>query len=60
MEQKPVREIVRLSPEMYKELCKGVSAIPTVTGQTTELQAGFMLGVQHVLYVLREKGIANV
>lgn len=44
----------RLDQQVYEELEKKVMASPIVTKETTELQAGFQLGVQHVLKVLRD------
>ncbi len=41
--------IARLTPEVYDKLVRDVGGNTIVTHQTTELQAGFMLGVQHVL-----------
>lgn len=48
--------MVRLSDDAYKELLKnlGGAALPAVTSQTTDLQAGEQIGVQRVLRVLRE------
>jgi hypothetical protein len=45
--------LVRLDETIYKEL-ESKCPIPFVQGNTTELQAGFQLGVQHVLKMLRE------
>lgn len=51
--------VARLSPDVYRALVAKVNtANCQVTATTTDLQAGFMLGVQHVLQVLREQGIA--
>ena len=47
------------SPDVYRALVAKVNTSNCqVTATTTDLQAGFMLGVQHVLQVLREQGIA--
>lgn len=54
----PVREVHRLSAEAYKQLVTKLEASPVVTSQTTDLQAGYLLGIQRVLHVLREQGIA--
>lgn len=43
----------RLSPEVYKDLEKKVGYID-VTEKTSELQAGYQLGVQKVLRMLRD------
>lgn len=48
--------VARLSTEMYDHLVKQLPN-PFVTKDTTELEAGFRLGIQHVLFLLREKGI---
>lgn len=45
--------LVRLDESAYKDL-EGKCPIPFVQGNTTDLQAGFQLGVQHVLKMLRE------
>ncbi len=47
---------MRLDEAVYKELLKslGGAALPAVTSQTTELQAGEQIGVQRVLRALRE------
>ncbi|CAB3697865.1 hypothetical protein LMG3458_02487 [Achromobacter deleyi] len=47
---------MRLDEDAYKELLKnlGGAALPAVTSQTTELQAGEQIGVQRVLRVLRD------
>lgn len=45
--------IVRLDPLQYQALERQVPA-PVVTTQTTELLAGYQLGVQTVLKLLRE------
>lgn len=46
-------EIVVLNKEQYKKLEQQLPA-PTPSGSTTEVQAGFLLGIQHVLKQLRE------
>lgn len=57
MATKPTNVVVaRLSTEMYDHLVKQLPN-PFVTKDTTELEAGFRLGIQHVLFLLREKGI---
>lgn len=48
-----VVELTRLRPDVYAGLEKQVAA-PYVDRQTTEIQAGFLLGIQHVLKVLRD------
>ncbi len=45
--------ITRLEPDVYNELEKKVSNI-LVSSTTTELEAGYKLGIQHVLKVLRD------
>jgi hypothetical protein len=52
----PVEHIRRLTTEDYAELEKTIPGYggPVVLQGTTELQAGFMLGVQAVLAKLRE------
>lgn len=45
----------RLSPEVFEQLRKqATQGSLIVTGTTTELQAGQMLGVQHVLNLIRD------
>ena len=44
--------ITRLSEDVYKQL-ESTMPQPFVSTTTTDLQAGFALGVQHVLGVLR-------
>lgn len=57
MATKPENIVVaRLSTEMYDHLVKQLPN-PFVTKDTTDLEAGFRLGIQHVLFLLREKGI---
>lgn len=45
--------IVRLTPEVYKDLEKQVRRL-TVNSTTTPLEAGYALGVQDVLRLLRD------
>lgn len=47
------QSVIRLTPETLRELERQVPP-PIVTAQTTELQAGYQLGVQTVLKLLRE------
>jgi len=51
-----VTEVTRLTPQVYAALRKqlGGNATAFATQQTTEIQAGFMLGINHVLNVLQE------
>lgn len=51
---KPTEEVVvRLSVDVYRQLEQSLPT-PAVTVQTTDLQAGFALGIQYVLKQLRE------
>ena len=51
---KPTEEvIVRLQPDVYRLLEESLPA-PAVTTTTTDLQAGYALGIQAVLKKLRE------
>lgn len=43
----------RMSPEVYAALEAKLPA-PVVTQATSDLQAGYQLGIQHVLKLLRE------
>lgn len=43
----------RLSLEMYKVI-EGKVQNPFVGDKTTEIQAGFQLGIQHMLKILRD------
>jgi len=45
--------LVRLDPDVYRELERSLTP-PVVTDATSELMAGFKLGVQTVLQKLRE------
>jgi len=45
--------IFRLSPEQYQQLERKVLADVVVSDKTTEIQAGYMLGIQKVLRELR-------
>lgn len=47
------KQYARLTKEVYEDLERKLPA-PTVQRDTTDLQAGFQLGVQHVLKMLRE------
>lgn len=44
----------RLSPEAYEQLEKALLSEVYVSKDTTELQAGYMLGIQKTLKVLRD------
>lgn len=44
----------RLSSDAYKQLEQKLLSDVIVTDKTTELQAGYMLGIQKVLKVLRD------
>lgn len=44
---------VRMAPHIYNQLERKLPA-PVVSQQTTDLQAGFQLGVQYVLKQLRD------
>jgi histidinol dehydrogenase len=45
--------VTRLDPETFAALVRALPSI-AVGGQTTELQAGYQLGIQHVLNLLRD------
>lgn len=51
-----VRTVVRLSPDQLAEVRKRVGgpASCIVGAQTTDIQAGYMLGINHVLNILAE------
>jgi hypothetical protein len=49
----PVRHVIRFTPEVYRDLVAKLPR-PHVDERTSDLQAGFQLGVQHVLAVLRD------
>lgn len=54
MEPEPkVTEVVILNKDIYKKLEEQLPA-PAPTGTTTDIQAGYLLGVQYVLKKLRE------
>jgi hypothetical protein len=57
--ERKVTEYHRLSAAAAEDLEKAVSFVPHVNEQTTDLQAGFMLGVAHVLRVLRKGFVAG-
>jgi len=46
--------IVRLSPEQYRVLERRILSDVIVSDKTTDIQAGYMLGIQKVLRELRE------
>jgi len=46
-------ETVRLTPEQYRQL-EGQLVPPAVTNSTSDLMAGYQLGIQAVLKLLRE------
>ena len=46
--------VVRLEHSVMQDLRRKVNASALVTSQTTDLQAGFQLGINHVLNVLQE------
>lgn len=45
--------LIRLNPEVYREL-ENKLLPPTVVQGTTDIQAGFLLGIQHTLKLLRD------
>lgn len=45
-------ELYRFNPESIRQLEKQLNAVH-VNASTTDIQAGYMLGVQHVLSLLR-------
>ncbi|WCA46226.1 hypothetical protein [Caulobacter phage DCM] len=45
---------MRLDPRAYVELERQVSPNVLVSNTTTDIEAGFKLGVQHVLSLLRK------
>lgn len=49
----PSREVVRLNREVYRQLEQQYGAVG-LGPNTTELQAGYQLGVQSILKALRE------
>lgn len=49
-----VRRVATLTKPQYDDFEKKVHAVTIVNSTTTELQAGYQLGVQHALKVLRE------
>lgn len=51
--QTVVTDIYRLTPDVYAKLEKQCGS-PAVTSTTSELEAGYKLGVQQVLKLLRE------
>lgn len=52
-EQQEVQYVLKLHPVQLEKLEQLVRADIVVTHQTTELQAGYMLGIQKVLNTLR-------
>ena len=53
MPEQKIETVVRLSPAIYSSLEKQLPK-PVVTDNTSALQAGYQLGVQAVLKLLRE------
>lgn len=52
-----VREVVRLSPAIYRALEKKVGVTTILDRQCTDpgVDAGYKLGVQHVLWIIRQE-----
>lgn len=50
--------MVRLSEEVYNQLVKKLPP-PVVSDSTSAHHAGYLLGVQHVLKLLREGYVVN-
>lgn len=48
----PIIEVLRLEGAVYQQIAASFGP-PTVTDKTTDIQAGYQLGVQAVLAVLR-------
>lgn len=46
--------VYRLTPEVYSQLEEKLLSDVLVNKETTDLQAGYMLGIQKVLKVLRD------
>lgn len=46
--------VTRLTREVYDNFEKSLNGNGFVTATTTDLQAGFMLGINHALRMLRE------
>ena len=53
MAQAKPREVIRLTPDVYDELVRKLIPLH-VDNNTTELQAGYQLGIQKVLTLLRD------
>jgi hypothetical protein len=53
MSEQKIEYVVRLRPDVYASLEKQLPR-PVVTDNTSPLQAGYQLGVQAVLKLLRE------
>lgn len=51
---KPTKELARLTREQYDALEQQVAVPPFLTSSMTDLQAGQIIGVQHVLKKLRD------
>ena len=51
-------EIVRLNPDMYDKLEKSLPQ-PACSTDATPQQVGYLLGIQHVLRVLRQGWIVR-
>lgn len=49
-----MKQIYRLTPEVYRELEKKVLSDIFVSDKTTDIQAGYMLGIQKVLKEVRD------
>ncbi|WCD56063.1 hypothetical protein [Caulobacter phage BL198] len=46
--------VIRLEKQQYDKLEQQVNSNTLVSGTTTEIEAGFKLGVHHVLSILRK------
>lgn len=51
--RRPAREVIRLTPQMFRAFRDKLPK-PHVNDTTTELQAGFQLGIQFALQKLQE------
>lgn len=49
-----IRRVATLTKPQYDDFEKKVHAVTIVNSTTTDLQAGYQLGVQHALKVLRD------
>lgn len=49
-----MKQVYRLNPDVYRDLERKVLSDIYISKETTDIQAGYMLGIQKVLKELRD------